>query len=50
MEKEFRYINNYTGEIYTGIIEAIRTIIEDMKHFEACRTIKMFNISVWKEA
>lgn len=42
------YINNYTGEIYEGIFEAIKIIIEDMKHFKKCRTIKMLNICLFK--
>ncbi|MBP5311884.1 MAG: hypothetical protein J6112_03520 [Clostridia bacterium] len=41
---DYRWINNYTGEIYRSLIEAAKTIIEDMKHFPKCRTIKMLNV------
>ena len=38
------WINTLTGEIYSGIAEAIRTIISDMMHIKACRTIKMLSV------
>lgn len=38
------YVNNFTGELYTSVWHAIRTIIEDMYYFPQCRTWKMLNI------
>lgn len=38
------YINNFTGEVYTSLIHAIRTVFSDMKHYPKCRTWKMWNI------
>ena len=41
----YRYINNYTGELYTSLWHAITSIMHDLRVFPKCRTIKMFNIS-----
>ena len=41
----YKYMNNYTGEIYRNLYHAITTIISDMIHYPGCRTLKMFNIS-----
>ena len=41
----YKYINNYTGEIYKNLFHAIITIISDMIHCPGCRTFKMLNIS-----
>lgn len=48
-EMEFMYINDYTGELYTSLFHAIKTIISDMIHFPKCRTIKMFKIKKYTE-
>ena len=39
------WINDYTGEIYSTIWEAVKTIISDFLYFPKCRTWKMFSIS-----
>ena len=41
----YKYINNYTGEIYKNLFHAVITIISDMIHCPGCRTFKMLNIS-----
>lgn len=43
--KEFRYINNYTGELYISIYHALKTVIMDFFRVPACRTLKLFSIS-----
>ena len=43
------FINNYTGEIYTGIWNTVKTVILDMVRFPKCRTIKMLIISRFTE-
>ena len=45
---EYKYINNYTGELYRNLFHAISTIISDMRYYPKCRTIKMLNISRYK--
>lgn len=45
---EFRYVNNYTGQLYRNMFHAIREIIFDMKNYPKCRTIKMLNVSKLK--
>lgn len=42
--KEYKYINDYTAEIYTSLWHAFKTIIHDMKYYKDCRRIKMFKI------
>lgn len=42
--KNYKYINDYTGEVYTSLWEAFKTIIHDMKYYMDCKTIKMFKI------
>lgn len=39
------WINNYTGEVYDNLRHAVVTIVRDMIHYPACRTIEMLNIS-----
>lgn len=45
MTKKFKYMNNYTGELYISLLNAFTTIIADMIHNKKCRTIKMLSIS-----
>ncbi len=44
---KYKYVNDYTGELYENLFKALATIISDMIHFPSCRTIKMLNISRW---
>lgn len=46
---KFRYVSNYTGEVYRDLNHALRTIISDIVHYPKCRTIKMFWISRLEE-
>ena len=41
----YRYMNNFTGELYRNIYHALYTIFTDMIRFPACRTWHMFSIS-----
>ena len=45
METRYRYINNYTGEIYKSLWHVITTIARDMVLCPKCRTIKVLSIS-----
>ena len=44
MKYKYRYINNFTGEVYKSLPHAISTIIKDAIHYKNCRNIKMLNI------
>lgn len=39
------YMNNYTGEVYDNLLQAIKTIVSDIIHVKKCRTIKVLSIS-----
>lgn len=41
----YKYLNNYTGELYKNLFHAIVSIISDMIYYPKCRTLKMLNIS-----
>lgn len=45
----YKYINNYTGEVYTSVVQAISHIVNDIIYFPGCRTIKILNIGRIKE-
>ena len=42
---QFKYVNNFTGEVFTSLPKAILTVFKDIKNFPACRTVKMLSIS-----
>lgn len=42
------WINNFTGELYNNLFHALATIVVDMVHFPACRTLKMLDIKPYK--
>lgn len=39
-----KFINLYTGEVYFNYKQILTTIISDMLHYPACRSIKMLHI------
>lgn len=41
------WINNYTGEVYDNLRQAIVTIVRDVIRCPACRTIRMINIHTY---
>lgn len=41
---KFKYINTYTGEVYTSLFHFLRTVISDVIHYKKCRTIKILKI------
>ena len=43
------WYNDYTGEIYDSLPDAIVTVIQDMHYYPACRTLKMLNIRPWED-
>ena len=44
---EYRWINNFTGEVHTTFLQAIRISILDMIRCKKCRIIKMLDIRRW---
>lgn len=47
--KEFKWINEFTGEVFYTLGEAILTVFSDMVHCDKCRTPEMFQIKRLKE-
>lgn len=41
---EFRWQNNFTGEVHRTLAEAIFTAIKEFCRLKTCRTLKIFNI------
>jgi len=41
---KYKYVNNYTGELYSNLFSAFKCIIFDIIHYPKCRTIKIFNL------
>ena len=44
MRRRYHYMNTYTGELYLNLRHAIKTIVGDMIHYPACRTIRMLGL------
>lgn len=42
--KDYEWINNYTGECYKSLVHAVIAIILDLIHYPVCRTLQMFSI------
>ena len=42
---QHKYINNFTGEVYTSLLKAILAIFSDVINYPTCRTIKMLSVS-----
>lgn len=40
----YKWMNNYTGEIFPTLYKAITTAIHDIIKYKTCRTIQIFNI------
>lgn len=40
----YKWMNNYTGEIFPTFYKAITTAIHDIIKYKTCRTIQIFNI------
>ena len=47
--KEYKWINEFTGEVFQTLPEAISTMFLDMIRCDKCRTPEMFQIKRLKE-
>lgn len=42
---QYKYINNFTGEVYTSLLKATLAIFSDVINHLTCKTIKMLSVS-----
>lgn len=48
MNKNFKYINGYTEELYSSLFIGLKIAFHDFIKYKTCRTLKVFTIKKYK--